>query len=131
MKLGHWEPNEPVMVRVQASNEASEVLGAVSGQNELVEQSLHLIAAEGKGMLLLMRQREKCPSIIEMLRQQQGESNASELFKNGGMDQRDFGIGAQILRDMGISKIRAITQHPTRRVGLIGYGLEIVEHILM
>ena len=47
------------------------------------------------------------------------------------MDQKDFGIGAQILRDLGVSKIRLITNHPTKRVGLIGYGLEIVEHVTL
>ena len=130
LKMGNWEQDEAVLVRVQSSTEATELLGPILGCSDTTDAALQYIANEGKGLLLLMRQREKNPLLAELLRQHAISADTT-VFTKTSMDQRDFGIGAQILRDLGVSKIKALTQHPTRRVGLIGYGLEIVEHVII
>ncbi len=130
MKMGQWDTDEPILVRVQSSTEATELLGPILGSADSTHAALQLIANEGKGLLLLMRQREKNPPLNDLLKQHAATQDNC-VFTKTSMDQRDFGIGAQILRDLQVTKIKALTQHPTRRVGLIGYGLEIVEHVII
>ena len=87
-----------------------------------------MIAKSKKGVLLFMRHGEKTESILNKLR-----SLDNNPFNNPPVsdEQRDFGTGAQILRELGVSKIKLITNHRKKRVGLIGYGLEIVENIFL
>jgi 3,4-dihydroxy 2-butanone 4-phosphate synthase/GTP cyclohydrolase II len=89
---------------------------------------MEIIGKEGKGVLIYMRHSEKGASLLARLKSYQ---NKNEKPGEGtqSAEQRDYGIGAQILRDLSITKIRLITNHPKRRVGLVGYGLEIVENI--
>jgi 3,4-dihydroxy 2-butanone 4-phosphate synthase/GTP cyclohydrolase II len=133
IKKGVWMPNEPVMVRVHSSNETGNILGSLfENYGTQLERAVSIIAEEGTGVLLYMRHGEKSGTFLAELQEfaaQQGDGQPLKIKKTGEMSQRDFGIGAQILRDLGISKIRLITNSPKRRVGLIGYGLEIVEHV--
>ncbi len=125
LKKGSWHVEEPVLVRVHSSSETGDVIGfLLEDYGAQIEKALQFIAAEGKGVVLCMRHSEKNEFILNYLHQQEDEH-----AERSDMSQRDFGIGAQILRDLGIEKIRLITNHPRRRVGLIGYGLEIVENI--
>lgn len=127
IKMGDWHLDEPVLVRVHSSAETGDVIGyLLEDYGAQLENALQFIAAQGKGVVLCMRHSEKNDLIINYLRSSQSESNAEQ---STDMSQRDFGIGAQILRDLGIRQIRLITNHPRRRVGLIGYGLEIVENV--
>jgi 3,4-dihydroxy 2-butanone 4-phosphate synthase / GTP cyclohydrolase II len=133
IKKGDWNPGDPVLVRVHSSTETGEILGTLFEEYGVqLQKSVEMIAAEGKGLLLYMRHGEKGDSLVHRLeayRRQQDAGINVELEKKSDMTQRDYGVGAQILRDLGITKIRLITNHPRRRVGLIGYGLEIVENI--
>jgi 3,4-dihydroxy 2-butanone 4-phosphate synthase / GTP cyclohydrolase II len=127
IKLGDWQPNEPVAVRVQSSTEPNDILGSLFGDAESsIHQAFDIIAKEGKGLFLYIQQAEKGHSMLQRLKafKAQVERNAPPQYT---MDARDYGVGAQILCDLGISKIRSITRSQRRRVGLIGYGLEIVE----
>lgn len=127
IKMGTWHMDEPVPVRVHSAAETGDIVGyLLDDYGTQLEKALALIAAEGKGVVLCMRHSEKNDLIINYLHTLQQETNAERTSE---MSQRDFGIGAQILRDLGIGQIRLITNHPRRRVGLIGYGLEIVENI--
>lgn len=133
IKKGIWEADEPILVRAHSSTSSGDVLGVLFKDfGEKIQTSLKMISEEGKGVLLYMRHGEKGQDIIERLKQFDESSKIPAA--NGGTEsdeQRDFGVGAQILRDQNISKMRIITNNPKRRIGLTGYGLEIVEIVKM
>ena len=125
---GHFSESEPALVRVHSSTETGDIFNHILDcDNNTVAKSLHLIANEGSGLLLYMRHGEKNESIIQKLKAL--EQGVKEESGPNMDEQRDFGIGAQILRDFGIRKMRLISNHSKKRVGLIGYGLEITEYI--
>jgi 3,4-dihydroxy 2-butanone 4-phosphate synthase/GTP cyclohydrolase II len=101
-----------------------------------LHKAMQMIEKEGKGMVLYINQEGRGIGLINKLKayklQEQGfdtvEANLQLGFK---MDERDYGVGAQILRDMGVQKMRLMTNNPTKRAGLIGYGLEIVENVAL
>ena len=118
-----WDEDEPVLVRVHSSSETGDILGTLFDDYGLqISESMRKISQEGKGVLLYMRHSEG-DSILHRLRHLQ------EPVEKTKSEQRDFGVGAQILRDLGLRKIRLLTKHPKRRVALDGYGLEIVENV--
>lgn len=117
----------PVLVRVHSFAETGDIVGMLfDGYGEQLSATLELIARENKGVLLLVRQEEKMEFILEKLADI--ESRKSQVAADNN-EQRDFGVGAQIIRDLGVQQIKLISNHPKKRVGLIGYGLEIVENI--
>lgn len=128
---GDWEADDPVLVRVQSASEMLEIFGTMfEDYGDTLQSAIKRIAAEDQGILLYMRHNEKDSraSLINGLRAFQEETNSSK--RNGeDMLQRDFGVGAQILRDLGVGKIRLLTNNPKKRIGLVGYGLEIVENV--
>lgn len=129
IKKGTWNPDEPVLVRVHSSTETGGILGSIfESYGVQLQKSLEIIADEGKGVLIYIRHSEKNTSLLARL-QSYKEKNEKPGDGTQSAEQRDFGIGAQILRDLEITKIRLITNHPRRRVGLTGYGLEIIENI--
>lgn len=132
-KKGSWAPDEPVLVRVHSSTETGEVLGSVFGDYGLqLQKSIQRISEEDNGLLLYMRHGEKSDAILYHLTEFQRKLENGEEVQIGNrpeMTQRDFGVGAQILRDMGITKLRLISNSTRRRIGLIGYGLEIVDNV--
>jgi 3,4-dihydroxy 2-butanone 4-phosphate synthase / GTP cyclohydrolase II len=132
LKKGQWQPDEPVMVRMHSSSETGDILGTLlADYGNQISQALQRIEQEGKGAFVYLRQSNKgnLQASLKQYKQlyEQGEPNKFEL--NTPMGQKDFGVGAQILRDLGICKIRLLTNHPRKRMGLIGYGLEVVENI--
>lgn len=135
IKMGDWNPDEPVLVRVHSSTETGNVLGfLLEDYGQRIRQSLQNIADEGSGLLLYMRHSEKDYSLDDRLNEiklkQEGKDPGTG-FLQGEMEQRDFGVGAQILRDMGITKLRLLSTQNRRRIGLEGYGLEIVETVIL
>lgn len=125
--MGQFHTDDATLVRVHSSTETGDILGILfDGYADQLTKSLQLIAKEGKGILLFMRHGEKTDSILDKLRSLDVNPYNNPATSD---EQRDFGTGAQILREMGISKIKLITNHEKKRVGLIGYGLEIVENI--
>ena len=131
IKKGTWEPDEPVLVRVHSSTETGDILGSLfEDYGVQIQQSMEMIAKEGKGVLIYMRHGEKSSSILARLKSYKNKNEDQTLGEGSqSAEQRDFGVGAQMIRELGISKIRLITNHPKRRIGLIGYGLEIVENV--
>lgn len=124
---GSFTDGSPALVRVHSSTETGDVLGMLfEGYAENLSKSLKKIADEGKGILVYIRHGEKSDSIINKLRSL--EVNHAQQTTSSEQ-QRDFGIGAQILRDFGISKIKLLTNHNKKRIGLVGYGLEIIENV--
>lgn len=132
---GTWEKDEPVMVRVHSSCITGDIFGSCRCDcGPQLEKAMEAIEKEGKGVIIYMNQEGRGIGLVNKLKayklQEQGydtvEANEKLGFKP---DQRDYGVGAQILRDLNVSKIRLLTNNPTKRKGLIGYGLEIVENL--
>lgn len=132
---GKWEKDEPVLVRVHSSCFTGDILGSLRCDcGEQLQKAMKMVQAEGKGAILYMNQEGRGIGLLNKLKayrlQEQGmdtvEANLHLGFK---MDHRDYGLGAQILRHLGITKLRLMTNNPKKRVGLIGYGLEIVENV--
>jgi len=127
--IGEIKDNEATLVRVHSNTETGDILGILfDGYAEQLSRSLQLIAKNKKGILLFMRHGEKTESILDKLRSLDNNPSNNPPVSD---EQRDFGTGAQILRELGVSKIKLITNHHKKRVGLIGYGLEIVENIIL
>lgn len=120
---GQWEPHEPVLVRVHASSPSTDMLGVLFGDyTNVFSQCMKHIENEGKGVFLFMRHIETENSLLSQLEHMKQQGRPAR--PDG--EQRDFGVGAQILRDLGVSRIKLLTNTPRKRVALEGYGLEIV-----
>lgn len=132
---GSWTEGEPVMVRVHSSCATGDIFGSCRCDcGPQLHKAMELVNAEGKGVILYMNQEGRGIGLINKLKayklQEQGFDTVEANEKLGfSMDDRDYGVGAQILNDLGISKLRLLTNNPTKRIGLVGYGLEIVENI--
>jgi 3,4-dihydroxy 2-butanone 4-phosphate synthase/GTP cyclohydrolase II len=132
---GTWEKDEPVLVRVHSSCETGDILGSLRCDcGDQLANALKMIEKEGKGVLVYMKQEGRGIGLLNKLKayklQEQGKDTVEANIALGfQMDQRDYGIGAQILRDLGVTKMKLISNNPKKRVGLVGYGLEIVENI--
>jgi 3,4-dihydroxy 2-butanone 4-phosphate synthase/GTP cyclohydrolase II len=131
LKKGEWEEDQAVLVRVHSSSETGDILGSVlDDYGAQITEALEAISREGRGAFVYLRQSDKA-NLLGKLQQyrQLAEAGRTEQFElHSVMGQKDFGVGAQILRDLGIARIRLLTHHP-RRLGSIGYGLEIVENV--
>ena len=132
---GEWEEGEPVMVRVHSSCTTGDILGSLRCDcGEQLHKAMQKIDKEGKGVVVYMQQEGRGIGLMNKIAayklQEEGldtvEANVHLGFKP---DERDYGCGAQILRKLGISKMRLLTNNPVKRVGLEAYGLEIVENI--
>jgi 3,4-dihydroxy-2-butanone 4-phosphate synthase len=132
LKKGHWQPDEPVLVRVHSWSETGGILGALlSDYGEQMSSALQTIDQAGKGAFVYLRQGDKANLLAKLQHYKQlAEEGSPERFElHTAMGKKDFGVGAQILRELGISKIKLLTNHPKPRTGFIGYGLEIVENL--
>lgn len=135
LKKGNWEADEPVLLRVHSSCFTGDILHSMRCDcGEQLHAALEMVEAAGKGLVLYMNQEGRGIGLLNKLKayklQEQGRDTVEANLELGfEMDQRDYGIGAQILRHLNVSKIRLITNNPRKRAGLSGYGLEIVENI--
>ncbi len=127
---GEWHADEAVMVRVHSSTSNGDIIGNLfEGKGKQMENALKMIEREGKGMLLYMRHGEKGDAILDHLRAKANlEVNPNNIRTTSDI-QRDYGVGAQILREMNVKNIRLITNNPKRLAALPGYGLEIVDQV--
>ena len=128
---GEWDETEPVLVRVHSQNVLGDVLAARREEySEQLAETLLRIEHEGQGCVLYMMQSDHGQGLLSKLRdmeRQQSEDTDEPADASLDMDHRDYGIGCQILRDLGIRKLRLLTNNPRKRIGLAGYGLDLVE----
>lgn len=135
LKKGEWKEGESIPVRVHSSCMTGDILGSMRCDcGEQLHKAMQIIEAEGKGVLLYMNQEGRGIGLLNKLRayklQEEGMDTVEANIKLGfGGDERDYGVGAQILRHLGISKMKLISNNPKKRAGLNGYGLEITESI--
>ena len=132
---GEWQADEPILVRVHSSCATGDILGSKRCDcGEQLHKAMQMIESQGKGVLIYMKQEGRGIGLMNKIEayklQEQGmdtvEANVHLGFKP---DERDYGCGAQMLRHLGVHKMRLMTNNPTKRVGLEAYGLEIVENV--
>ena len=132
---GEWEVNDPVMVRVHSSCVTGDIFGSCRCDcGAQLHAAMGMVEKEGKGVILYMFQEGRGIGLLNKLKayklQELGRDTVEANLELGfSMDERDYGVGAQILRDLGAHKIRLISNNPKKRAGLLGYGLEIVDSI--
>lgn len=132
---GEWKENEPILVRMHSSCMTGDIFGSRRCDcGEQLHKAMELIEREGKGVVVYLNQEGRGIGLMNKIAayklQEQGDDTVDANIHLGFQpDERDYGVGAQILRSLGVSKIRLITNNPVKRVGLEGYGLEIVENV--
>jgi len=132
---GEWSKNDPVLVRVHSSCVTGDIFGSCRCDCGLqLEKAMQMVEEDGNGVIVYMNQEGRGIGFLNKLKayklQEEGYDTVQANEKLGFKpDERDYGVGAQILRDLGVSKLRLMTNNPKKRAGLIGYGLEIVENV--
>lgn len=132
---GNFTPDEPVLVRVHSSCATGDIFGSMRCDcGEQLHQAMELIDKEGKGAVIYLNQEGRGIGLMEKMKayklQEEGMDTVDANICLGHQaDERDYGVGAQILREIGITKMRLLTNNPVKRVGLEAYGLEIVENV--
>jgi 3,4-dihydroxy 2-butanone 4-phosphate synthase / GTP cyclohydrolase II len=132
---GEWQKDEPVLVRVHSSCFTGDILGSMRCDcGEQLHRAMQMVEANGSGAILYMNQEGRGIGLVNKLKAYQLQENGydtveANLHLGFPMDKRDYGVGAQILRYLGITKLKLISNNPKKRAGLSGYGLEIIETI--
>jgi len=134
---GEWEADEPILVRVHSSCITGDIFGSLRCEcGEQLHKAMQLIEKEGKGVVVYMNQEGRGIGLMNKIRayklQEEGfDTVDANLHLGFDADERDYGVGAQILRETGVSKIRLMTNNPKKRIGLEAYGLSIVENVAL
>lgn len=132
---GSWEKDEPVLTRVHSSCFTGDILGSLRCDcGEQLHKAMRMVEAAGTGVILYMNQEGRGIGLINKLKayqlQEKGMDTVEANLQLGfGMDERDYGVGAQILRALGVTKLKLMSNNPRKRAGLKGYGLEIVDTV--
>ncbi|HLX93703.1 MAG TPA: bifunctional 3,4-dihydroxy-2-butanone-4-phosphate synthase/GTP cyclohydrolase II [Puia sp.] len=132
---GEWQKGEPVLARVHSSCFTGDILGSLRCDcGEQLHKSMQIVERNGKGVILYMSQEGRGIGLVNKLKayqlQEKGlDTVEANLHLGLPMDKRDYGVGAQILRYLGITKLRLLSNNPSKRAGLAGYGIEIMETV--
>ena len=135
MVKGEWKKDEPVLVRVHSSCLTGDAFGSLRCDcGEQLHQAMAMVNEAGKGVILYMNQEGRGIGIMHKLMAYELQDNGKDTVEaNEALgfeaDLREYGIGAQILADLGVRKIRLLTNNPKKIVGLEGYGMEVVERV--
>ena len=135
LKKGEWQKDEPVLVRVHSSCMTGDILGSLRCDcGDQLHHALKMVEQAGKGVVLYMNQEGRGIGLLNKLKayklQEQGRDTVEANLELGfDMDGRDYGVGAQILRHLGVSKMKLMSNNPRKRAGLLGYGLEVIENV--
>ena len=132
---GEWKADEPVLVRVHSSCMTGDIFGSCRCDcGPQLHKAMEMIEKAGKGVIVYMNQEGRGIGLLNKLKAYKLQENGfdtvdANLELGFQMDERDYGVGAQIIRDLGISKMKLMSNNPRKRTGLIGYGLEVVENV--
>lgn len=132
---GSWEKDEPILVRVHSSCATGDIFGSLRCEcGEQLEEAMRRIESEGKGVLVYMNQEGRGIGLMNKIKAYKLQENGydtvdANVHLGFQPDERDYGVGAQILRELGVTKMRLMTNNPTKRIGLESYGLEITENV--
>jgi 3,4-dihydroxy 2-butanone 4-phosphate synthase/GTP cyclohydrolase II len=134
---GEWEKDEPLLVRVHSSCITGDIFGSLRCEcGDQLHKAMQLIEKEGKGVVVYMNQEGRGIGLMNKIKayklQEEGMDTVdANLHLGFDADERDYGVGAQILREIGVTKIRLMTNNPKKRIGLEAYGLSIVENVAL
>jgi 3,4-dihydroxy 2-butanone 4-phosphate synthase / GTP cyclohydrolase II len=132
---GDWEPNEPIFTRVHSSCMTGDIFGSMRCEcGDQLHKAMDMIEKEGKGVIVYMMQEGRGIGLFNKIAayklQDQGlDTVEANIHLGFNPDERDYGVGAQILRNLGVTKMKLMTNNPVKRVGLEGYGLEVTQVI--
>ena len=132
---GEWSKDEPILVRMHSSCATGDIFGSRRCDcGDQLHRAMQLIEKEGKGMVVYLNQEGRGIGLMEKMKayklQEDGMDTVdANLHLGNAADERDYGVGAQILRELGVGKMRLITNNPVKRVGIESYGLEVVENV--
>ena len=132
---GTWEENEPILVRVHSSCVTGDIFGSLRCEcGDQLHKAMEMVEKEGKGVIIYLIQEGRGIGLMNKIKayalQEQGMDTVDANIHLGfDADERDYGVGASILREIGVRKMRLISNNPVKRIGLEGYGLEIVENV--
>lgn len=132
---GEWEPDEPILVRVHSSCATGDIFASKRCDcGEQLHKAMAMIEKAGKGVVVYLNQEGRGIGLMEKMKayklQEDGMDTVDANICLGHLaDERDYGVGAQILRELGVHKMRLMTNNPVKRVGLEAYGLEITENV--
>ena len=132
---GEWSKDEPILVRMHSSCATGDIFGSRRCDcGDQLHRAMQLIEKEGKGMVVYLNQEGRGIGLMEKMKayklQEDGMDTVdANLHLGHAADERDYGVGAQILRELGVGKMRLITNNPVKRVGIESYGLEVVENV--
>ena len=132
---GEWSKDEPILVRMHSSCATGDIFGSKRCDcGEQLHRAMQLIEKEGKGMVVYLNQEGRGIGLMEKMKAYKLQENGMDtvdanLHLGHAADERDYGVGAQILRGLGVGKMRLITNNPVKRVGIESYGLEVVENV--
>ncbi|WP_304066206.1 bifunctional 3,4-dihydroxy-2-butanone-4-phosphate synthase/GTP cyclohydrolase II [Pedobacter glucosidilyticus] len=132
---GSWEDDEPILVRVHSSCITGDIFGSCRCDcGPQLHKAMEMIEKEGKGLIVYMNQEGRGIGLVNKLKSYNLQENGMDTFEANialgfGMDERDYGVGAQIIRSLGVRKMKLMSNNPTKRAGLIGYGLEVVDNV--
>ena len=135
LKKGEWQKDEPVLVRVHSSCMTGDILGSLRCDcGDQLHHAMKMVEEAGKGVVLYMNQEGRGIGLLNKLKayklQEQGRDTVEANLELGfDMDERDYGVSAQILRHLGVSKMKLMSNNPRKRAGLLGYGLEVVDNV--
>lgn len=134
---GKWSKNEPILVRVHSSCLTGDIFGSCRCDcGDQLHKAMEMIEKEGKGVIIYMNQEGRGIGLVNKLKAYKLQEDGFDTFDANIQlgfkpDERDYGLGAQMLRELGVNKMRLMSNNPKKRTGLIGYGLEIVENITL
>lgn len=132
---GEWKEDEPILVRVHSSCATGDIFGSLRCEcGEQLQLAMRRVEEEGKGVVLYMNQEGRGIGLMNKIRAYKLQENGMDtvdanIHLGFKPDERDYGVGAQILRELGVTKMRLMTNNPVKRVGLESFGLEIVENV--
>jgi len=132
---GEWKKDEPILVRVHSSCMTGDIFGSMRCEcGEQLHKAMQLIEKEGKGVVVYINQEGRGIGLMNKIKayklQEEGMDTVdANLHLGFDADERDYGVGAQILREVGVCKIRLMTNNPVKRIGLEAYGLSIIENV--
>ena len=134
LTMGTWGVDENVLVRMHSASVAHDIFEILTGDHgDQLQRALQKVSEEGRGAIVYMNQEKTAGNLLARLREHRDQKLSAETGRKVSFvrDARDFGVGAQILHDLGISRLKLLTNNPMKRVGITGYGLTIVENVTM